>query len=80
MDSADTHRARRLLLAAYNNLQIQPRSLHNVRTVIVVRWGTCKILLREIQTAMPLWLEVIDVASDMTIDLIGFLRARPEIG
>ena len=73
MDSADIHRAKRLLLAAYNNLQNQPRSLHTVRTVIVVRWGTCKILLRETPTTMPLWLEVIDVASDMVTDRVGFL-------
>jgi len=73
--SADLQRAKRLLVAAYNLIQVQTCSSLNVRSVIVVRGLRSKINLSEIPECRrwPLWLDLSEVASDKPIDSAGFL-------
>ena len=75
-DSADIHRARKLFAAAYNTLRLQPRVPDTICAVTVVRWGAYKIVLSEsCKSTLPLWLDVIETASNKSIDSAGLATA-----
>jgi hypothetical protein len=72
--SADIERARQLLFRAYNLVQRQPRSSHDVCSIVVVSGLRSWIKLSEITgSTLPLWLDLSEAESDKPIDSVGFL-------
>jgi hypothetical protein len=71
--SADIERARRLLLKAYNLVQMQPCSSHDVRSIMVVSGLRSRIKLSQITgSTLPLWLDLSEAESGKPIDSVGF--------
>jgi len=71
--SADIERARQLLLKAYNLVQMQPCSSHDVRSIMVVSGLRSRIKLSQITgSPLPLWLDLSEAESGKPIDGVGF--------
>ena len=65
--------AESLLMAVYLTLCLQPRQRDGTREATVVRCGSVKITLRETEESwLPLWLELVEVAGERSIDGAGF--------
>src|SRR3954462_2811864 len=62
-----------LLMAVYLSLSLQPRQCDGTREATVTRCGSVEIKLRETEEdELPLWLDVVEVLGQRSIDGAGF--------